>query len=69
MLIIVGFTVLLIGIAMLVLPGPGIVFIIIGLTMLAAEFVWAQYMLNKIKKAGNKLKDEAIMLKNKVKKL
>jgi uncharacterized protein (TIGR02611 family) len=40
-----GFTVLLIGIAMLVLPGPGLVVIVVGLTILALEFAWAERML------------------------
>lgn len=39
---IVGATVILLGIAMLVLPGPGLVTMLIGLTILAAEFAWAR---------------------------
>lgn len=65
--IIAGFIVLFVGIAMLVLPGPGIVFIILGLTLLAAEFVWARYMLNNMKRMGTRIKDEAILFKDKVK--
>jgi uncharacterized protein (TIGR02611 family) len=44
---IAGFTVLLIGIAMIVLPGPAIVIIPLGLAILATEFVWAQALLRK----------------------
>lgn len=44
---IVGFTVLLIGLALLVLPGPGIPLLIIGLGLLAAEYEWAQRHLDK----------------------
>ena len=47
---VIGFTVLLIGIALLVLPGPAIIVIPIGLTILASEFVWARNILKKIKK-------------------
>jgi tellurite resistance protein TerC len=47
--IVVGFTVLLIGIAMLVLPGPAFIVIPLGLAILASEFVWARRLLNKIK--------------------
>jgi uncharacterized protein (TIGR02611 family) len=42
-----GFTVLVIGLAMLVLPGPGIPVMIIGLTLLALEFAWAERMLER----------------------
>jgi hypothetical protein len=39
---IIGTTVLLIGIALLVLPGPAIIVIPIGLGILASEFIWAR---------------------------
>jgi tellurite resistance protein TerC len=39
---IVGGTVLAIGIALLVLPGPAFIVIPIGLAILATEFVWAE---------------------------
>jgi uncharacterized protein (TIGR02611 family) len=42
-----GFTVLAVGLAMLVLPGPGIPVMIIGLTLLALEFAWAERMLER----------------------
>lgn len=45
----VGLTVVGIGIAMIVLPGPAIVVIPIGLSILATEFVWARDLLHKIK--------------------
>jgi uncharacterized protein (TIGR02611 family) len=44
---IVGFTVLAAGLAMLVLPGPGLLVIVIGLTILALEFAWAERMLER----------------------
>lgn len=46
---IVGVTVLCFGIAMIVLPGPAIVVIPIGLAILATEFVWARRLLHAIK--------------------
>jgi uncharacterized protein (TIGR02611 family) len=46
---IIGATVLCIGIAMIVLPGPAIVVIPIGLGILATEFVWAGNLLHKVK--------------------
>lgn len=48
-IVIAGLTVLCIGIAMIVLPGPAIVVIPIGLGILATEFVWARNLLHKIK--------------------
>lgn len=44
---VIGFTVLAIGLAMVVLPGPAIVVIPLGLTVLATEFVWARRLLQK----------------------
>ena len=46
---VVGFTILLIGIALLVLPGPAFIVIPIGLGILATEFVWARRLLKKVK--------------------
>ena len=46
---VVGFTVLLTGIAAIVLPGPAILIIPLGLGILATEFAWARELLNKIK--------------------
>jgi Putative transmembrane protein (PGPGW) len=61
--IVVGFTALLLGVIMLVTPGPGIPTIIFGLVLLAAEFVWAQRLLNRLKAHGNKLKAHGDKLK------
>lgn len=46
---IIGFTVLLIGIIMIVMPGPAFIFIPLGLGILALEFVWARNLLKKVK--------------------
>ena len=46
---VIGFTVILIGVAMIVLPGPAIVVIPLGLAILATEFVWARRVLKKAK--------------------
>ena len=48
-IIVVGFTILLMGIAMILLPGPAVLFIPLGLGILASELVWARRILNKIK--------------------
>lgn len=44
--LIVGVAVLLAGIALLPLPGPGMLVIIVGLIILATEFSWAQRWLD-----------------------
>jgi len=53
---VIGFTVLAIGLAMIVLPGPAFIVIPVGLAILATEFVWARRLLRKVK---NKIKMEA----------
>jgi uncharacterized protein (TIGR02611 family) len=47
---VVGATVLLIGIALLVLPGPAFVVIPIGLGILATEYAWARRWLKKARR-------------------
>jgi uncharacterized protein (TIGR02611 family) len=54
---IVGFAVLLAGVAMLVLPGPGIVVILAGLAILATEYMWAERMLAEAKRRAIQAKD------------
>lgn len=48
-MIVIGFTILAIGIAMIVLPGPAIVVIPVGLALLATEFIWAKKLLLVVK--------------------
>lgn len=47
---VIGGTVTLIGIALIVLPGPAFIVIPIGLSILATEFLWARRWLNKARK-------------------
>ena len=44
---VVGATVLLLGIIMIVTPGPAVVFIPAGLAILGLEFAWARYWLRR----------------------
>lgn len=53
--LVVGLTVLAIGIAMIVLPGPAFVVIPVGLAILATEFVWAQRLLRNLRERGEGL--------------
>ena len=45
----VGFTLLVMGLIFMVLPGPGIPLVIAGLAFLATEFAWAEIVLNRTK--------------------
>jgi uncharacterized protein (TIGR02611 family) len=56
---ILGTTLLVAGAAMLVLPGPGIAVILLGLVVLSAEFQWAQRILAWVRERGRSLKDQA----------
>lgn len=47
--LILGSSILVIGLAMIVLPGPALVVIPIGLAVLALEFAWARRWLSKIR--------------------
>jgi hypothetical protein len=54
MVALLGGTVLLIGIALLVLPGPGLPIVAAGLAILASEFLWARRALRNAKGAAAK---------------
>ena len=56
--IVAGSTVLLMGIAMIVLPGPAVLVIPVGLGVLATELVWARKLLTKLKSTFQKGKEE-----------
>jgi hypothetical protein len=62
---IVGIVVLLAGIALLVLPGPGWLVIFVGLSILATEYVWAQRVLKTAKEKANNAKDKVLRKNNK----
>lgn len=51
-ILVIGLTVIFIGLAMTVLPGPAIIVIPLGLAILASEFAWAKYWLHKYKNAS-----------------
>jgi hypothetical protein len=51
----IGGTIVLFGIALIFLPGPGSIVIPI---VLASEFAWARYLLHRGKKVMNKAKEK-----------
>jgi tellurite resistance protein TerC len=52
-----GFSVLCVGVAMIVLPGPAFIVIPAGLGILALEFAWARRALVEVKERGSGLLD------------
>jgi uncharacterized protein (TIGR02611 family) len=59
--IIFGFTLLALGIVMMVTPGPGWVTVFLALGILAAEFVWARRLLDRLKEQGSRLRDAVLL--------
>ena len=57
---VIGMTVVLLGICLLVLPGPASLVIPRGLIILASEFAWARYVLRR----GKSFLDKARWRKN-----
>lgn len=57
-ILVVGLTVVLIGIAMIVLPGPATVVIPVGLAILATEFAWARRWLRVAREQAEKGADK-----------
>lgn len=56
---IVGGVLIVLGLVMLVTPGPGIAFLILGLLVLATEFAWAEILLAKVKNRSKAAADAA----------
>jgi hypothetical protein len=54
--ILVGFTLLGIGVLMIVTPGPGLLTILLALGVLAAEFMWARRLLDRLKVQGVRIR-------------
>lgn len=49
-IVVIGVTVLVAGVAMLVLPGPGLLVIVGALAILASEFAWARHLLKRVRR-------------------
>ena len=59
-ILVVGLTIVAAGVAMFVLPGPGIIVLLAGLALLATEFVWARLLLQRARRYAEKAKDKAL---------
>ena len=66
-MVVIGFTVVLIGVVMLVTPGPGVAAIVGGLAILATEFVWAKKLLKRFGKEAHNFKNSVLNNFNKTK--
>jgi len=55
-----GLLIVLLGIVMIPLPGPGLLVVVVGLAVLALEFAWAEHLLEKtvdrLGEAGKRVK-------------
>jgi tellurite resistance protein TerC len=58
--VLIGFTLLALGIVMIVTPGPGWLTIMLALGILAAEFVWARRLLDRLKEQGVRIRDSVM---------
>lgn len=58
--LLVGSIVLAAGVVMLVTPGPGWLGLILGLAILASEFVWAERLLKRAKAGARAARDRAM---------
>ncbi len=58
--IVIGFTVLVLGVIMLVTPGPGIAGIVLGLAMLGTEFIWAKKLMKRFEHHANNMKNSFV---------
>ena len=57
MKIILGFTLLVLGAVLVFTPGPGWLVMLLGLGVLAAEFMWARKLLDRMKEQTARLRD------------
>lgn len=53
--LVIGGTLVSIGIAMIILPGPAFLVIPIGLSILGTEFAWAKAFLKRVRKHATSL--------------
>ena len=52
-----GITIVLLGLVLVFLPGPGALVILIGLAVLGTEFVWARRIIRRARELGIQGKD------------
>jgi uncharacterized protein (TIGR02611 family) len=58
--VLIGFMLLALGIVLVATPGPGWLTIMLALGILAAEFVWARRLLDRLKEQGLRIRDSVM---------
>lgn len=53
----VGTTIVLVGLMLIFLPGPGALVILIGLAVLGSEFIWARQLVRRARELGTRGRD------------
>lgn len=56
---VVGMTVLVLGLVMIVTPGPALVVIPVGLAILSIEFAWARFWLRRVRERISEMNSNA----------
>jgi len=56
--LVVGLALLVVGIVMLVLPGPGVLVTMGGLALLATEYEWARRLLARVRQHARRITDQ-----------
>lgn len=57
---VVGWLIVIAGLVMLVVPGPGIAAVVVGFAILATEFVWARHLLRRARRAAVRARERAL---------
>ncbi|HEX6361250.1 PGPGW domain-containing protein [Actinophytocola sp.] len=57
---VVGGVVLLVGVALLVLPGPGLLLVLAGLLILASEFPWLERYVDPVRDRAMKAAEDSV---------
>lgn len=60
---IAGFALVIVGLILVPLPGPGWLIVFVGLAILATEYVWAERLLNYAKRRVGQAKDAVLRKK------
>lgn len=49
-ILLIGASAILLGLVFLITPGPGLAVILVGIAVLATEFLWARLLLNRLRR-------------------
>lgn len=63
---ILGGTLSLVGIALLVLPGPGLLLVLAGLVLLASEYAWARRLTGPVRQHALRAAEESVSSRGRI---